>query len=133
MRAWIENLVDKRDLKLNDFSEREQFLEIWAQGPYDLINFNSAQLKKMKIIYRKLMEVEIDHKLTVQPENFIAMCHNGDIDPETFEQYGPILAMRWLHAHQRSANVDQADYDMLQQQILAAGTYIDCAHIGRRT
>lgn len=104
------------------FKYRMEFMELWEQGRFDLIQFTIGQRKKLHNTFKELRKIEIAHDVTQEPGDFIKMCNNGSITEEDFLSYGPHLAVRWLHAQQDRGRNKQRELDEEQEAVEQAET-----------
>ena len=87
--AWIEGLQS-----CGVCTFREQFLQLWANSPYDFIEFGSAQRTLLKNALSELKKKMPSPVMT--PEKF----WEGGISQKEWEEWGPKLALQWCFAEE---------------------------------
>jgi hypothetical protein len=126
--AWMSDLVDTGRLRTQSFQAREDFIDLWQDSAFDLMEFTKAQEEKTERLIKKLQTQSLPPNLCDrfdgQPEQIIRMRPQGLISDEEFKKYGPalisenILSMSELsnkNRRQRQTEADQLEAEMARR------------------
>jgi hypothetical protein len=108
--AWLEQL--RAPLV---FTAREAFLQIWNQGPHDLICFKVGQgiaaNKNMRNVCEKLDGEDWKDQLQVPAKDADFVKFMQELSDEQFYQFGPTLALKWIRIQRAAQTGKKAEQE----------------------
>tara|TARA_R110002003_G_scaffold111_4_gene9437 strand:+ start:7547 stop:8263 length:717 start_codon:yes stop_codon:yes gene_type:complete len=126
--AWMSDLVDTGRLGTQSFQAREDFIDLWEDSAFDLMEFTKAQEEKTTKLIKKLRKQSLPPNLCDrfdgQPEQIIRMRRQGLISDEEFKKYGPALILEYIlsmselsnqNRDQRQTEADQLEAEMARR------------------
>ncbi|KAI4712586.1 hypothetical protein J4E89_002854 [Alternaria sp. Ai002NY15] len=140
LRAWIESLVFKYDPLQNNFTQREAFVALWQNSPFDFHFFSPRRSKTVNKLVNILKAQAGFLPNMPKPDDFMRAVRQGHLNEDIFERFGAAMTLQWLiglneRSEKRQQKVDdkeelaQANLDLKRTKELA-GNFAAAQHFG---
>jgi hypothetical protein len=111
IEAWLESLVFEHETIANSFGERELFIRLWKDCPFDLYYFNFRDKQRMRGRITRLYKKLNDMPNLPSHVDFVEAVRSGKVKEELWEKHGPALALQWVCGTENWAKEKQNKID----------------------